>query len=382
MRFLTYFLILLLLLTLSCNNVRHQPRDGPVSDVLRKAGRIIYVSKTGSDKGNGSRYYPLASIQKAIDIAAPGDVVRVGPGIYTENIVLRSRVSLVGSGADVTILTSESGSILTANNVFGVTIEGFTLDGKDSAQYGLWAQCQHIQSRSKSHSPTMIIFRNNVVKNFLIDGIHGEYVNITIEGSTITSIVGSGIRLFRSFSSIRSNKISFAGSGISLQDGRSSIHNNTIEDIHANGILCHFLTSAVIRFNRLTRIGVDGIRCEHTSPVIRDNYITGAVNGIGCYAEETRPSCPKIRGNIITGNKRGIYIDKNSRPDLGREDDPGNNSIFNNEEFAVYSESKKNIPAIGNWWGTPTPDQSRFHGRINYEGNLPSMPWHRVKEDK
>ena len=81
--------ILLLVLILGCGGVKQQPQDTFVSEVPRNARRIIYVSPTGNDKANGSRYSPLVSIQKAIDIAQHGGAVKVGPGTYTENIERR-----------------------------------------------------------------------------------------------------------------------------------------------------------------------------------------------------------------------------------------------------------------------------------------------------
>jgi len=360
---------------LGCSGVKQQPQDTFVSDVMRDARRIIYVSLTGNDKASGSRGSPLASIQKAIDIAQHDDVVRVEPGTYTENIKLRSHINLVGSGTEATIITAEDGNIITADNVFDVIIEGFTLDGKDSAQHGLFSNCEYIQRRSNSQSPTMIIFRKNVVKNLLGCGIYGEYSNITIEDNTIISLVGDGIYLFRSLSKIDSNNISLVTHGILLQDYRSSIEDNIIKDTRVNGIHCHNLRAA-IKHNKIIGANRHGIRCEFASPVIRSNYITASsMNGIDCYGGEGNPSAPKIRGNIITKNRsQGVYVDKYSWPDLGRRDDIGNNSIYDNGKSAVYSESPRTIMAVSNWWGSPESDPNQFHGKIDYTESLSTEP--------
>jgi hypothetical protein len=45
-------------------------------------GRAIHVSATAPPGGNGSAKAPLTTIQAALDIARPGDAIRVGPGTY------------------------------------------------------------------------------------------------------------------------------------------------------------------------------------------------------------------------------------------------------------------------------------------------------------
>jgi hypothetical protein len=48
------------------------------------------------------------SIQAAIDAASPGDTVYLGPGEYFENIRMKERVALVGSGPNLTVIRSIS----------------------------------------------------------------------------------------------------------------------------------------------------------------------------------------------------------------------------------------------------------------------------------
>lgn len=45
-------------------------------------GKVFYVCKTGSARGEGSKTSPLKDIQKAIDKASNGDVVRIAEGNY------------------------------------------------------------------------------------------------------------------------------------------------------------------------------------------------------------------------------------------------------------------------------------------------------------
>jgi len=51
-------------------------------------------------------------------------------------LLFLSKISFIGSGSDVTTLTANEGSIIIAERMLGVIV--FTLDGKDSAIYGLY----------------------------------------------------------------------------------------------------------------------------------------------------------------------------------------------------------------------------------------------------
>lgn len=55
-----------------------------VSLVFAASGRAIHVAATGDDANAGTRRAPLKSIQRAADLARPGDVVKVHGGIYRE----------------------------------------------------------------------------------------------------------------------------------------------------------------------------------------------------------------------------------------------------------------------------------------------------------
>lgn len=54
-----------------------------------RSGRTVHVSiKTGDDANDGSAGRPAQTIQRAVELAAPGDVVLVAPGVYREQVFI------------------------------------------------------------------------------------------------------------------------------------------------------------------------------------------------------------------------------------------------------------------------------------------------------
>ena len=49
----------------------------------------IHVSKSGDNKNQGSADAPVATIAKAVGMAKPGDIVKIGPGIYREQVFFK-----------------------------------------------------------------------------------------------------------------------------------------------------------------------------------------------------------------------------------------------------------------------------------------------------
>jgi C1A family cysteine protease len=82
---------------------------------------------------------PYATIQEAVNAASALDTVLVAAGSYTENVLLKDGIFLMGDDTrDDVIVTSPTGSVVTAAGLGDLTlIEGFTIDGQGSATRGL-----------------------------------------------------------------------------------------------------------------------------------------------------------------------------------------------------------------------------------------------------
>ncbi len=66
---------------------------------VENSGKTLYVSKTGDDiTGDGSESSPYSTITKALQESGIGTSIRVGPGIYGENIIAKGGVQIIGTG--------------------------------------------------------------------------------------------------------------------------------------------------------------------------------------------------------------------------------------------------------------------------------------------
>jgi len=152
-------------------------------------------------------HYP--TIQMAIDIASPGDTIEVAPGVYYENIlVTKDGLTLLGSGADVTIIDGQDKyNVVYAYEVTSFTIEGFTIrnsshTGSSPGSVGIhinpggrWGgnfairRCK-IQDNCDgiavwNHDWGTVIIENNIISNNNGDGINGSIGDMMIRCNTI-----------------------------------------------------------------------------------------------------------------------------------------------------------------------------------------------------
>lgn len=214
-----------------------------------------------------------ATIQAAVDLAAPGDTVLVAPGTYFENVALRGRDVVLESesGPAVTIIDGQRrGTVLTIpqGSTRATVIRGFTLRNGEDPHVGGGIRIQF-------SSPTIVDSR--IVDNFGCSGvgINSYFGSPLLEGNVISRNVSYG-------------RTGCRGGGVYVGgSGTAEILDNEVSDnrVDAGG--------GGIELNSAGRPVVSGNR------VLRNQVTYGSGGGL----EIVNDSDVELIQNLIAGNR-------------------------------------------------------------------------------
>jgi len=81
---------------------------------------------------------------------------------------------------------------------------------------------------------------------------------------------------------------------------------------------------------------------------------------------EVRNARVKVLSNgVFENSNRGIYVTADSVVNLGDLQTPRENDLFDNGSWALYNETSDELSAVGNYWGTDTPENVIW-GLVDY----------------
>lgn len=117
------------------------------------------------------------------------------------------------------------------------------------------------------------------------------------------------------------------------------------------------------------------------SPVLASNTIREGQFGI-----VSRNSKPKLRRNsIISPSIAGVFTYGANAPEMGNEEEPGENVIIGADNYSMINQSALNIPAYGNLWDFADSrksideyilddDENNAAGPVHFDGFLTEPP--------
>jgi parallel beta-helix repeat protein len=329
----------------------------PPEVALAHGSIIRHVDCTnGSDSGDCT-VSPCRAIGYALSRADDGDTIKVAACTYTESLTLNEPVSLMGDGADDTIIRALSGQrvmiIAGATITNSTVISGFTITGGDTSGRGGGIAVYH-SSPMLSHNtitnnhatgygggvyvigsaalPTLS--SNQIISNTTADDGGGvfidDYSSPTLIGNTIAGNYapsnGGGVYVdFHAIPTLISNTIA-RNTGV-WGSGGIMLYNHVTPTLIGN----------IIISNTSYEDG-GGLSIYNSSPILSGNWISGNIAEIGggiCMAG----SSPVLDGNLVSGNtaKRGggIYM-RDSSPVL-LNDVVANNQAQRGSGLYIYS---------------------------------------------
>ncbi len=281
-------------------------------------GNTILVGKSGTFK----------TIQKAIDIANPGDTILVDGGIYKEGNILIQK-SIVLKGINTPILDGENKSAIISIKAHNTTVDGFKLQHTGRAEI-------------KDIGAIMIYdsYHVSVINNIIDDSNFGIYiqnsVSCLIQNNVLTAYgkeevqSGNGINGWRCDSLlIIGNKISGHRDGLYFEFVTNSLiwKNNSTKNVRY-GI--HFMFSHHDTYiaNIFEENG-SGVAVMYTNNIHMYNNIFINNWGDATYGILLKDITDSdISGNHFTKNTVGLHMEGCSRINLY-------NNSFSNNGWAV-----------------------------------------------
>ena len=227
---------------------------------------------------------PGESIQAAIDTAAPGTTIELGPGTWTENVEIVKPIALRGAGADKTTIKARLSGYpviwLTSTQTDSVSISGVTVSGAFGDTCAEKANKVCADGVLVQGAINLKLSNCNITHNAL----HGLYANgagkLTIEQTTFSHNY-SGIWLSGSASARVDNSVIVDNKfGLVLAEKSSArVIGSSIANNDADGVLVADATDLTLSNNRITGNGRAGV-CVDEWPCYRTRRtFTGTIHG-------------------------------------------------------------------------------------------------------
>jgi nitrous oxidase accessory protein len=283
----------------------------------------------------------LSPLQSLVDAAAPGQIIRVGPGTYRGELFLDRRVHLVGEGRPLLIAATDDSVVeIRADDV---VIEGFDIDGERRGDLGRDSSAIHIAAKRA-------IVRNCSTRNTLFGIYLREADGSTVESCTIRGVPGSdpgekgsGIHVWNTDGyRLLGNDIAGVRDGFYIQSSpHGTILRNSARDLRYG---LHYMFSDDNRFEDNTfENGAAGTALMYSRRIIfrRNRFLHNrGFASVGLLLK----NCDNViaEDNLIADNARGIFVE-GSIDDVFRR-----NLVIDSDTAIVLYDSCQNIRFEGN----------------------------------
>jgi parallel beta-helix repeat protein len=257
-----------------------------------------------------------ATIGAAVTAAAAGDTVNVGAGEYSEDVVIKKSLSLIGAGTASTVINAHG----LAN---GVYVDGLDAPGLSHVQVtGFTIVNANYEGVLITNASYVVIANNHVAdNNQSLNYSAGTCAGLPAFETSEGEDCGEGIHLAGvSFSSISNNEVELNAGGILLSDetGVTYVNQLTGNYVHDNSLDCGItLASHPPSPQALSTSPYGVINNNIVGNRVIANGLIGVGAGIGIYAAGPGNQAygNQVIGNVILNNGLpGIVVHNHAAP--------------------------------------------------------------------
>ena len=291
-----------------------------------------------------------SSIRQAVALAQPGDTIEVQPGIYTANVVLDKRLTVVGVSGAV-IRGEGQGSVITITAA-GCTLRGFIIEHSGGM---LVDEDSGVLLKSDHNRIEQNELRDVLFGIYLFGSEHNQLIGNTIRGRALPDLGerGSGIHIWNAGdNTIVNNTITDARDGMYLQNAHSStIRGNRIfnlryglhymysdDNVFEDNVFDHNVAGAAIMYSR-------NIQFRRNAFIHNRGFSSFGILFQGtdeCLAED----------NLIIDNEVGLFLEAHSHSLFRR-----NLVASNDVALEMFSSADGNTFELNNFIGNLSPLQ-------------------------
>ncbi|MFH2120775.1 MAG: right-handed parallel beta-helix repeat-containing protein [Pseudomonadota bacterium] len=282
----------------------------------------------------------VPTIQQAINAAAPGDIINVAAGTYTEALTIKDKtLTIQGAGSGSTTITGVAGAdVIYIEHTKGVSISGVTIKGVQGGNNGILAM------RGATVEIRDSVVQDAPARGISIVGLAGARLNnVTVQGSGI-----DGIHAFQD------SALLFLGAVVS--------NNNLRDGVIISGSSSAHMTAATVTANGNGRHGIDvthnsSLLADTSSIIIQNNQGNATNSGKGILAfgassiifQNSSSLLNENNGHdgIAVGSASSFYTDATSSLTVRSAKRYG---------ILIYSESNLHLS------GTASVVDSAYHG--------------------
>lgn len=324
------------------------------------ATRVVDGDGFGSATNcNDTSVLAFSTIGAAITAAAPGDTIKVCPGIYDEQVTVSKQLTIRGdNGAIVkpTAMVANTTSLSSGNPIaaaivvrpnldtgtlVNVVIESLTIDGADNGIGGCLPNVVGIFYRKASGSINKVAVKNIKLAPALlgcqsglgifVQAISPGVANVTVQDSSVNEYQKNGITGNENGTTIKVLRNVVTGFGVT-------------DAIAQNGVQVAFGAKGQIESNIITN-NVYGLctptECNFSSTniLVISNNITVSLNTLG-----TSNTNIYLEGNNNLANNNVIFnsIVYDGIYTLGNNNKAASNTITNSDEAAIFVDTGTN----------------------------------------